>query len=98
DHARGSALTHAINNVSIVDWHRRADGESNLADVLWSALAEHTRDLPNSARITLGKRVAMVAAIYPDRALDFADGLLANPAPDEDDELSGIWGEESKIT
>ena len=98
DHARGSALTHAINNVSIVDWHRRADVDSNLADVLWFALAEHTRDLPNSARITMSKRVAAVAAIYPDRALDFADGLLANPAPDEDDELSGIWGEKRKIT
>jgi len=98
DHARGSALTHAINNVSIVDWHRRADGESNLADVLWSALAEHARDLPNSARITISKRVAAVAAIYPDRALEFADGLLENPAPDEDDELSGIWGEKRKVT
>lgn len=98
DHARGSALTHAINNVSIVDWHRRADGDSNLADVLWSSLAEHTRDLPNSARITISKRVAVVAAIYPDRALDFADVLLANPAPDEDDELSGIWGEKRKVT
>lgn len=98
DHARGSVLTHAINNVSIVDWHRRADSDSNLADVLWSALAEHTRDLPNSARITISKRVAAVAAIYPDRALDFADGLLANPAPDEDDELSGIWGEKREIT
>lgn len=98
DHARGSALTHAINNVSIVDWHRRADGESNLADVLWSALAERARDLPNSARITISKRVAAVAAIYPDRALEFADGLLENPAPDEDDELSGIWGEKRKVT
>lgn len=98
DHARGAALTHAINNVSIIDWHRRADGESNLADVLWSALAEHARVLPNSARITLGKRVAAVAAIYPGRALDFADGLLANPAPDEDDELSALWGEKRKIT
>lgn len=98
DHARGSALTHAINNVSIIDWHRRADGDSNLADVLWSALAEHTRDLPNSARIAISKRVAAVAAIYPDRALDFADTLRANPAPDEDDELSGIWGEKRKVT
>lgn len=98
DHARGSALTHAINNVSIVDWHRRADGESNLADVLWSALAEHARELPNSARITINKRVAAVAAVYPDRALEFADGLLENPAPDEDDELSGIWGEKRKVT
>lgn len=98
DHARGLALTHAINNVSIVDWHRRADGESNLADVLWSALAEHTSDLPNSARMALGKQVASVAAIYPDRALDFADGLLAKPAPDENDQLSGIWGRKRTIT
>nr|WP_263970273.1 restriction endonuclease [Gulosibacter chungangensis] len=98
DHAGGSALTHAINNVSIVDWHRRADGDSNLADVLWHSLVEHTRDLPNSARINISRRVAAVAAIYPDRALDFADTLRANPAPDEDDELSGIWGEERKVT
>lgn len=98
DHARGTALTHAINNVSIVDWHRRADGDSNLADVLWSSLAEHARDLPNSARITISSRIASVAAIYPDRALDFADTLLANPAPDEDDELSGIWGQKRKVT
>lgn len=98
DHARGSALSHAINNVSIVDWHRRADGDSNLAAVLWSALAEHTRDLPNSSRIALGKRVAVVAAIYPDRALNFAEGLMANPGPDEDDELSGIFGESRKVT
>ena len=98
DHARGSALTHAINNVSIVDWRRRADGDSSLADVLWSALAELVQDVPNSERIAISKRVAAVAAVYPDRALDFADRLLENPAPDEGVQLSGIWWEKRKVT
>lgn len=92
DEARGLALSHALRNVSVIDWQRRAQGPSELADTLWSALAEHTLTLPNSARISLAKRVASVAAIYPGRALDLADLLLANPAPDEEDPFSGIWG------
>ncbi len=92
DEARGIALSHALRNVSVIDWQRRAQGPSELADTLWSALTEHALTLPNSARISLSKRVASVAAIYPGRALDLAELLLADPAPDEEDPFSEIWG------
>ena len=96
--ARGLALSHALRNVSVIDWQRRTQGPSELADTLWSALAEHALTLGNSDRISLAKRVAPVAAIYPGRALDLADLLLTNPGPDEEDPLSGIWGPPRAIT
>ncbi|UOQ58768.1 helix-turn-helix domain-containing protein [Leucobacter allii] len=92
DQTRGRALSHALRNVSVIDWQRRTQGPSDLADTLWSALAEHALTLANSDRIALAKRVAPVAGIYPGRALDLAELLLANPGPDEEDPLSGIWG------
>jgi len=98
DNATGRALTHSIRNVSIIDWHRRSQGPSQLADVLWSTLTTHALGLSNSNRIELGKRVAPVAGIYPDHALDLVETLLRNPAPDEDDPFSGIWGEPRQIT
>lgn len=98
DHATGRALTHAIRNVSIIDWHRRSEGPSQLADVLWSTLTTHALGLPNSDRIELGKRVAPVSGIYADQALDLVETLLGNPAPDEDDPFSVFWGEERQIT
>jgi transcriptional regulator with XRE-family HTH domain len=98
DHATGRALTHAIKNVSIIDWHRRTEGPSQLADVLWSALSQHALGLSNSRRIELGKRIAPVAVIYPDQALDLVETLLKKPAPDEEDPFSGIWGKPRQIT
>jgi transcriptional regulator with XRE-family HTH domain len=98
DHVTGRALTHAIKNVSIIDWHRRSEGPSQLADVLWSALGQHALGLSNSKRIELGKRVAPAAVIYPDRALDLVETLLHNPSPDEEDPFSGIWGKPRQIT
>jgi hypothetical protein len=97
-HAAGRALTHAIRNVSTIDWHRRSEGPSQLAGVLWSAFSSHALGLSNSGRIELGKRVAPVAAIHPGEALDMVDRLLSNPAPNEDDPISGILGEPRQIT
>ncbi len=94
----GRALTNAIRNVSIIDWHRRSDGSSEHADVLWSTLTSHALELPNTDRIKLAKRVAPVAAIYPRHALDLVDAMLENPAPDEEDPFSAIWGEPRQIT
>lgn len=98
EQVNGRALTNAIRNVSIIDWHRRSDGTSEHADVLWSTLTTHALELPNTERIKLAKRVAPVAAIYPRHALDLVDAMLNNPAPDEDDPFSAIWGEPRQIT
>ncbi|SDP76837.1 Restriction endonuclease [Arthrobacter sp. ok909] len=98
DHATGRALTHAIKNVSIIDWHRRSEGPSQLADVLWSTLNQHALALSNSKRTELSKRIAPVAVIYPEQALDLVESLLGNPAPDEEDPFSGIWGKPRQIT
>lgn len=98
DKVTGRALTHAIKNVSVIDWYRRSTGRSELADVLWSSLAIHALGLPNTDRIELVSRVTPVAAIYPDQALELVASLMACPAPNQVDPYSGIWGEPREIT
>ncbi len=90
--ARGTALTNAIRNVSVVDWRRRSNHESALADVLWSALSIAVIASPNTERKRLASAVAAVASIHPDRALEFARTILAHPAADESDPISTLWG------
>ncbi|GAB3603405.1 helix-turn-helix domain-containing protein [Microbacterium aureliae] len=95
---RSTALTNAIRNVSIVDWRRRADGQSELADILWGALDNEARSAGNSQRIGLVAGVQDVAGVYPTRALDIAEAILANPAPDEASALSVLRGDGGVIT
>ena len=96
--ARGDALANAIRNVSVIDWYRRQVGNSQLAETLWASLFESVLHLPNSERMSMATGVQEVAAVYPQFALDFAEQIVANPAPDELDPLSGIWGSERHIT
>lgn len=98
ENARGDALASAIRNVSVIDWYRRPLGDSQLAEILWAGLIESVLHLPNSERKAMATGVQEVAAVYPQFALDFAEQLLANPAPDELDPLSGVWGGERYIT
>jgi transcriptional regulator with XRE-family HTH domain len=90
----GSALANAINNVSIVDFHRRLTSDSNLAEKLWDALIASVERLSNTERIALSHGVQAVAPVHPRFALLLAEEIIANPAPDELDPLSGIWGGE----
>lgn len=90
--ARGMALTNAIRNVSVIDWRRRSNHESALADVLWSALNVAVVASPNSERKRLASAVAAVAAVHPARALELARTVLEHPAGDELDPLSTMWG------
>lgn len=96
--ARGTALTNAIRNVSIVDWRRRSAGESQLADVLWGALEVATRTAGNTARMSLVAGVEDVAAIYPERALQLAAAVIADPKPDEPSELGALFGHSAFTT
>lgn len=99
DNATGRALFNAIRNVSIIDWRRRSSGqELALADVLWSAVVEHSLKLPNTQRVALGRHVAAVAAIYPEHALDLVDAWINSPAPDEDAPFAALVGQQGKIT
>lgn len=95
---RGPALTNAIRNVSIIDWRRRDEGASTLADVLWSALESIVLDASNSERTALASAVQAVAAVHAERALSLAATIMLNPAPDEADPLSTIWGGSGVIT
>ncbi len=90
----GSALANAINNVSIVDFHRRLTSDSNLAEILWDALITSVKMLSNTERIALSHGVQAVAPVHPHFALALAEQIIADPAPDELDPLSGIWGGE----
>ena len=90
----GSALANAINNVSIVDFHRRLTSDSNLASILWDALIASVKTLSNVERIALSHGVEAVAPVHPHFALALAERIIADPAPDELDPLSGIWGGE----
>lgn len=88
----GVALAQALRNVSIIDWYRRARGESQLASQLWDSLVDHALTLGNRDRIGLIDAVEPVAAIHAEQALRFARSLLENPASDEKDELSRLFG------
>lgn len=96
--ARGRALAHAIQNVSLLDWHRGQTAQSDLAENLWAALIEYALTLPNSDRIAMARSVQLVAGIHSSRALDFAERLLDNPAPDEPDPVSIILRLNAPIT
>jgi transcriptional regulator with XRE-family HTH domain len=98
ERAGGQALAHALRNVSIIDWHRRTNLPSDLADVLWAALTDHAERSPNSERIELTKRASAVAAVSPRRAIAFVDRLFAAPAPDEPDPWGGVFGPPRSIT
>jgi transcriptional regulator with XRE-family HTH domain len=96
-YARGDALKNAIHNVSIIDWYNQRS-RSHLAQALWQALVQSALSLPNSQRISLASGIESVAVLYPTSALDLAEQVLENPAADEVDELSGIWGDTRFIT
>ncbi len=88
----GVALAQALRNVSIIDWYRRARGESQLASQLWDSLVDHALTLGNRDRIGLIDAVEPVAAVHAEQALRFARSLVENPAPDEEDEFSKLFG------
>jgi transcriptional regulator with XRE-family HTH domain len=98
EHARGEALASAIRNVSIIDWYRRLNGNSELAGVLWGGLIQSALHLPNSERMAMAAGVQEVAVVHSDYALNFATWLIENPAPDEPDTYSEIWGGARNIT
>ncbi|TQL42615.1 transcriptional regulator with XRE-family HTH domain [Leucobacter komagatae] len=95
---RGDALTHAIRNISLIDWYRRGASESQLADSLWERLTQSVLELGNSDRKSLVHGIEAVAAVYPDRAMRLAQLIVDNPAPDEEDSLSRLWGGEGYVT
>ncbi|WP_146080255.1 helix-turn-helix domain-containing protein [Pseudoclavibacter sp. RFBG4] len=95
---RDDALTNAIRNISLIDWYRRGMSESQLADSLWERLTQSVLQLSNTGRKSLVHGVEAVAAVYPDRAMHLAQLIVDNPAPDEDDPLSRLWGGEGYVT
>ena len=90
----GNALANAIRSVSMIDFHRRINSDSRLAKVLWTSLISSALVLPNSERVTMANGVEAVAAVHPGSALDLAEQIINNPAADEPDLLSGLWGGE----
>ncbi len=90
----GNALANAIRSVSMIDFHRRTISDSHLAEVLWTSLIDSALLLPNSERVTMANGVEAVAAVHPGPALDLAEQIINNPAADERDPLSGLWGGE----
>ncbi|MEJ3403832.1 helix-turn-helix domain-containing protein [Rathayibacter sp. YIM 133350] len=95
---RGDALGNAIRNVSLVDWYRRGVADSRLGESLWEGLAESVLKLGNTDRKSMVHGVESVAAVYPQRAMELAELIMENPAPDEDDALAQLWGGEPYVT
>lgn len=95
---RADALANAIRNISLIDWYRRGASASHLGESLWDSLTQSVLQLGNTDRKSMIHGVEAVAAVYPDRAMGLAQQIVGNPAPDEDDPLSRLWGGEPFIT
>lgn len=95
---RGGALANAIRNVSLVDWHRRQNSDSRLGSALWSSLTESVLKMSNSERKSVVSGVEAVAAVYAENALDLAQQIISNPAPDEEHAIARLWGGNPYIT
>lgn len=95
---RGDALAHAIRSVSLIDWYRRGNGDSHLGETLWSSLSQSILEMSNSERKNIVRSIEPVAAVYAERAMDLAQKIVDNPAPDQKQTLIGIWGGEPYIT
>ena len=95
---RGGALANAIRNVSLIDWHRRVESDSRLGVSLWASLTESVLEMSNSERKSMVNGVEAVAAIYAENALNLAQQIIENPAPDEEDAIARLWGGAPFIT
>jgi transcriptional regulator with XRE-family HTH domain len=95
---RGSALTNAIRNVSLLDWYRRGEQDSHLGESLWASLKLLIIEMSNSERQSVINGIDAVAAVYADNAMDLAEHIIKNPAPDEEHAIARIWGGNPYIT
>lgn len=96
--ARGGALTNAIRNVSLIDWYRRGDQDSHLGKALWTSLNNLILELSNSERQNVIKGIEAVAAVHAETAMNLAEHMINNPAPDEEHTIARIWGGNPYIT
>lgn len=95
---RGGALANAIRNVSLIDWHRRQNSDSRLGSALWASLTESVLEMSHSERKSVVSGVETVAAVYAEKALDLAQQIINNPAPDEENAIARLWGGDPYIT
>ncbi|WP_239463976.1 restriction endonuclease [Glutamicibacter protophormiae] len=95
---RGGALANAIRNVSLIDWHRRQNSDSRLGSALWASLTESVLEMSNSERKSVISGVEAVAAVHAGDALDLAQQIINNPAPDEENVIARLWGGDPYVT
>lgn len=94
----GRALVHALENVSVADWHARRAGQPHSpSDVLWEAVAATAAASSASERVRLLSDIDHLGALNPSRALELVELLRAQPCGPEQDEVGRLIGREREV-